>query len=61
MAEAMAAARPVIATGYSGNLTFMDEGNSLLVPYRTASVPPGCEPYPSPPNGPSPTSTSQRT
>ena len=46
MAEAMAAAKPVIATGFSGNLAFMDESNSLLVPYRVASVPPGCEPYP---------------
>jgi len=46
MAEAMAAAKPVIATGFSGNVAFMDESNSLLVPYRLASVPPGCEPYP---------------
>ena len=34
MAEAMAAGRPVIATGHSGNLEFMDAGNSLLVPVR---------------------------
>ena len=38
--------KPVIATGYSGNLAFMDEENCLLVPYRTVRVPPGCEPYP---------------
>jgi hypothetical protein len=34
MAESMALGRPVIATGYSGNLDFMDSANSLLVPYR---------------------------
>jgi glycosyltransferase involved in cell wall biosynthesis len=28
----MALGLPVIASGYSGNLEFMDEGNSLLVP-----------------------------
>ena len=39
MAEAMAAAKPVIATGYSGNLEFMDEQNSFLVPYRLVDVP----------------------
>jgi glycosyltransferase involved in cell wall biosynthesis/SAM-dependent methyltransferase len=46
MAEAMAYGRPVIATGYSGNLTFMDGENSYLVPYKTAAIPQGCEPYP---------------
>jgi hypothetical protein len=46
MAEAMAAAKPVIATGYSGNLAFMDEGNSLLVPYSLTPIPPGQGPYP---------------
>ena len=30
MAEAMAFARPVVATGYSGNLTFMTHENSWL-------------------------------
>ncbi len=33
LAESMALGRPVIATGYSGNLDFMDEHNSSLVPY----------------------------
>lgn len=33
LAEAMAAAVPVIATGWSGNLDFMHEDNSLLVPF----------------------------
>jgi glycosyltransferase involved in cell wall biosynthesis len=46
MAEAMAHAKPVIATGYSGNLDFMTEENSYLVPYRLSAVPEGCEPYP---------------
>jgi glycosyltransferase involved in cell wall biosynthesis len=46
MAEAMLAGRPVIATGYSGNLEFMDEGNSLLVGYDLVTIPPGCDPYP---------------
>lgn len=34
MAEAMAHGVPVVATGWSGNLEFMSERNSLLVPYR---------------------------
>jgi glycosyltransferase involved in cell wall biosynthesis len=46
MAEAMSYGRPVIATAYSGNLTFMDERNSYLVPYTLTTVPPGCDPYP---------------
>jgi glycosyltransferase involved in cell wall biosynthesis len=46
IAEAMSYGRPVIATGYSGNLTFMDEKNSYLVPYALTGVPPGCDPYP---------------
>lgn len=46
MAEAMAYGKPVIATAYSGNLTFMTEANSYLVPYKITRVPPGCEPYP---------------
>ncbi|HYN03367.1 MAG TPA: glycosyltransferase [Vicinamibacteria bacterium] len=46
LAEAMAQARPTIATGYSGNMAFMTPENSFLVPWRPALVPPGCEPYP---------------
>jgi glycosyltransferase involved in cell wall biosynthesis len=34
MAEAMALGKPVIATGYSGNLDFMNVNNSFLVKYR---------------------------
>jgi glycosyltransferase involved in cell wall biosynthesis len=39
MAEAMALGKPVIATGYSGNLEFMDTANSYLVPYDLVDVP----------------------
>ena len=46
MAEAMACAKPVIATAYSGNLAFMTEANSYLVPYELGSIPAGCDPYP---------------
>jgi glycosyltransferase involved in cell wall biosynthesis len=46
MAEAMALGKPVIATAYSGNLQFMTEANSFLVPWTPASIPDGCEPYP---------------
>jgi glycosyltransferase involved in cell wall biosynthesis len=38
LAEAMAHGKPVIATGYSGNLTFMNEGNSYLVPYKLTEL-----------------------
>jgi glycosyltransferase involved in cell wall biosynthesis len=34
MAECMYLGKPVIATGYSGNLDFMNRGNSLLVDYN---------------------------
>jgi glycosyltransferase involved in cell wall biosynthesis len=37
-AEAMAYGMPVIATGYSGNLQFMDRDSSFLVDYREATV-----------------------
>ncbi|MBV8520671.1 MAG: glycosyltransferase, partial [Acetobacteraceae bacterium] len=44
MAEAMLLGKPVIATGYSGNMDFMDESNSLLVDYKlvrlTREIPP---------------------
>ena len=39
MAEAMAAGIPVVATGYSGNCTFMDETNSWLVPFELVPIP----------------------
>jgi glycosyltransferase involved in cell wall biosynthesis len=46
MAEAMALGKPVVATGYSGNLEFMDVTNSWLVPYELVTIPEGCDPYP---------------
>jgi glycosyltransferase involved in cell wall biosynthesis len=46
LAEAMALGKPVIATGYSGNLDYMSDANSYLVPYQLVSIPPGCDPYP---------------
>jgi glycosyltransferase involved in cell wall biosynthesis len=46
IAEAMLFEKPVIATGYSGNLTFMDEENSYLVGFGLTPVPPGMANYP---------------
>jgi len=46
LAEAMAYEKPVIATGYSGNLIFMDETNSYLVGFGLTPVPPGSANYP---------------
>jgi len=46
LAEAMAYGRPVIATGYSGNLIFMDETDSYLVGFGLTPVPPGSANYP---------------
>lgn len=45
MAESMYLGKPVIATGYSGNLDFMDARNSLLVDYRLVPVGDGQYPY----------------
>lgn len=46
MAEAMAYGRPVIATGYSGNLDFMTDETSYLVPFTYARIGKGNAPYP---------------
>ena len=46
MAEAMAWGKPVIATAYSGNLQFMTDENSFLVPSTQAEIPDGADPYP---------------
>lgn len=46
LAEAMSAGKPVIATGYSGNLEFMTRENSYLVDYTLVPVGRGAEPYP---------------
>lgn len=45
MSEAMSAGKPVIATGYSGNLDFMNSENSLLVGYQPVEIPPSARPY----------------
>ena len=45
LAEAMYLRKPVIATGYSGNLDFMTPHNSFLVEHRLIPVPHGCDPY----------------
>ncbi len=47
LAEAMARGRPVIATGYSGNLEFMNRTNSLLVDYELVPITPDIQAYPS--------------
>jgi glycosyltransferase involved in cell wall biosynthesis len=41
MAEAMAVGTPVVATAYSGNLDFMQEGQALLVPAEVVEIGPG--------------------
>jgi len=45
MAEAMLLGRPVIATRYSGNLDFMDDGNSLLVDCEFVTLDRDIPPY----------------
>jgi GT2 family glycosyltransferase/glycosyltransferase involved in cell wall biosynthesis len=45
MAEAMLLGKPVVATNYSGNLSFMTAENSLLVDYDLVRVGPGSPPY----------------
>ena len=45
-AEAMSIGKPVIATGYSGNLDYMTADNAYLVDYTLREVGPGCWPYP---------------
>jgi glycosyltransferase involved in cell wall biosynthesis len=46
LAEAMAIGKPVIGTGYSGNVDFMNDQNSYLVDYTIGRVGPDCEIYP---------------
>lgn len=46
MAETMLMGKPVIATGYSGNLEFMHEDNSFLCPYTLIPIGKNCPPYP---------------
>jgi len=46
IAEAMLLGKPVIATGYSGNLDFMTPATSYLVPWKSTRVGRGAEGYP---------------
>ncbi len=46
LADAMAWGKPVIATGYSGNLDFMNEDNSYLVPCHYTELAYDDGPYP---------------
>ena len=46
LAEALALGKPVIATAYSGNLTFMDDSVAYLVDYEMRTIGSGCAPYP---------------
>jgi glycosyltransferase involved in cell wall biosynthesis len=46
IAEAMSLGKPVIATGYSGNLDFMKSDNSILVPFTLVPVGDEAFPYP---------------
>ena len=46
MAEAMLLEKPVIATNYSGNLAFMNEGNSFLCDFTMRRIGFGNDPYP---------------
>ena len=43
--DAMVVGTPVVATGYSGNLAFMDSKNSFLVPYDLVEIGTGNDPY----------------
>jgi glycosyltransferase involved in cell wall biosynthesis len=45
LAAAMAAGTPTVATGWSGNLTFMRPESSVLLPYDMVEVGPGADPY----------------
>ena len=44
LAEAMYLGKPVIATRYSGNMEFMNDSNSLLVPCKLIDIPEGAYP-----------------
>lgn len=46
MAEAMLLGKPTIATGYSGNLDFMNAANSYLVSHAPARIEDDVPPYP---------------
>ena len=52
LADAMSIGVPVVATGYSGNLDFMTEDNSLLVDYTLVRSARAMVPIPRMPDGP---------
>lgn len=45
LSAAMFSGKPVVATGYSGNLDYMTEENSCLVRYSLSPVPSGAYPF----------------
>lgn len=45
LVDAMSRSTPVVATGYSGNMSFMDGDSALLVPFATREVGPHAAPY----------------
>jgi glycosyltransferase involved in cell wall biosynthesis len=45
LAEAMALGKPVVATGWSGNVDFMNPGNSCPVGYELVPIERDCGPY----------------
>lgn len=45
IAEAMSLGKPVVATGYSGNMDFMNESNSFPIPYEKVAVGDKAYPY----------------
>jgi glycosyltransferase involved in cell wall biosynthesis len=45
MAEAMALGKPVLGTAYSGNVDFMDDDNSFLVPFVLVTLEHDVPPY----------------
>ncbi len=59
-AEAMYLGKPVIATGYSGNLDYMTPENSYLVDYELRRIGEGNFPYPRTASGRTPIPTTRR-
>lgn len=45
ISEAMCLGKPVIATGYSGNMDFMNENNSIPIPWEYTLAGPNAFPY----------------
>ena len=45
ISETMCLGKPVIATGYSGNMDFMNKNNSILIPWKYTTVGPNDGPY----------------